>query len=32
MEDPFDFAYGRLAVVAGPDRESFAIMTPGEPM
>lgn len=32
VEDPFDFAYGRLAVVAGPDRESFAIMTPGEPV
>ncbi|MFI7483694.1 VOC family protein, partial [Kocuria sp. M1R5S2] len=31
MEDPIEFPYGRLAVVAGPDRESFAVMTPGEP-
>lgn len=31
MEDPIEFPYGRLAVVAGPDRESFAIMTPTEP-
>lgn len=31
VEDPFDSSYGRVAVVAGPDRESFAIMTPGEP-
>ncbi|MGX5357551.1 VOC family protein [Kocuria sp. KH4] len=31
VEEPFAFAYGRLAVVAGPDRESFALMAPGEP-
>ncbi|MGQ1798780.1 VOC family protein [Kocuria oceani] len=30
VEEPFDFAYGRLAVVAGPDRESFALMAPGQ--
>lgn len=29
-EDPIDFEYGRLAVVAGPDREAFAIMTPAQ--
>lgn len=26
MEDPFEFEHGRLAVVAGPDRESFALI------
>lgn len=31
MEDPIEFPYGRLAVVAGPDRESFAVLAPGEP-
>lgn len=31
MEGPMRSPYGRLAVVAGPDRESFAVMTPGEP-
>jgi predicted enzyme related to lactoylglutathione lyase len=31
LEEPFDFQYGRLAVVGGPDRESFAIMTPADP-
>ncbi|GGG58514.1 hypothetical protein GCM10011374_21680 [Kocuria dechangensis] len=32
MEHPFDFQYGRLALVAGPDREAFALMTPGGAM
>lgn len=32
MEDPFEFDFGRLALVAGPDRETFAVMTPGRPM
>ncbi|MCM3687063.1 VOC family protein [Kocuria rosea] len=31
LEEPFDVEYGRLAVVGGPDRESFAIMTPADP-
>lgn len=31
MEEPMESPYGRLAVVAGPDRESFTVMTPGEP-
>ncbi|MEX5296036.1 VOC family protein [Kocuria sp. CPCC 205268] len=29
-EEPLDSGYGRLAVVAGPDRESFAIMAPAD--
>lgn len=32
MEDPLDFQYGRLAVVAGPDRESFSLMAPRQPV
>lgn len=31
MEDPVEFEHGRLAVVAGPDRESFALLTPTGP-
>lgn len=31
MEEPMAFEYGRLAVLAGPDRESFAVMSPTAP-
>ncbi|MFF0990026.1 VOC family protein [Kocuria nitroreducens] len=31
-QEPFDFEYGRMAVVAGPDREVFVVMSPKEEM
>ncbi|WP_424346884.1 VOC family protein [Kocuria sp. CH-021] len=31
-QEPFDFEFGRMASVAGPDREVFAVMTPKEEM